>query len=53
MPVPLFLIVVALVLVLPIALARGGHNGATAAGVILVLLAIILTVAFAPNRSKK
>lgn len=53
MPAPLFLIAAALVLVLPIALARGGHNGATAVGVILTVLAIILTIATAPSRSKK
>ena len=50
---PLFMIVAALVLVLPIALARGGHNGATAAGVTIVILAIILTIASSPSRSKK
>lgn len=50
MPAPLFLIAAALVLVLPIALARGGHNGATVAGVVLVVLAILVTIATAPSR---
>jgi len=50
MPAPLFMIVAALVLVLPIALAKGGHNGATVVGVILVILAIVLTIATAPSR---
>lgn len=47
---PAFLIVVALVLVLPIALAVGGHNGATAAGVVIVLLAILLHILTTPAR---
>ena len=53
MPVPLFLIVVALVFVLPIAFARGGHNGPTVVGVVLIIIAIILTIASSPSRSKK
>lgn len=53
MPAPLFLIVFALVAVLPLALARGGHNGATVAGIVIVILAIIVTIATAPSRSKK
>lgn len=50
---PLFMILAALVLVLPVALAVGGHNGATALGVCVVLAAIILTVLTSPTRSKK
>ena len=53
MNIPSFLIIAALLLVLPIALAAGGHNGATAVGVILVTVAIVATVATAPSKEKK
>lgn len=53
MNVPAFLIIVALVLVLPVALAVGGHNGATAVGVILTVIAIVATVASSPSKESK
>lgn len=42
------LLVVA-ILALPVALAVGGHNGATAVGVAAVLLSIFLNI-FSPSR---
>lgn len=53
MGVPAFLIMTALVLVLPIALALGGHNGATLVGVIVVVVAIVATIATTPKRGVK
>ena len=47
------LMLVAAVLILPFALAIGGHNGATALGVTLTLGYLILTVWGSPSRRQQ
>jgi hypothetical protein len=46
---PLVLILIAAALLLPLALAKGGHNGATLAGVLIVIVAIVTTILTSPS----
>ncbi|MCC2033102.1 hypothetical protein [Microbacterium allomyrinae] len=44
------LILIAAAVFLPLALVKGGHNGATIAGVLLIIVAITVTIHNAPSR---
>lgn len=47
------LLVAAAVLVVPVSLFVGGHNGATVLGIVLAMFGVVLAIAAAPSKEER
>lgn len=49
----IFILLATAILIIPIALLAGGHNGLTVTGVILAIIAIVSTIIHTPSRKER